>query len=108
MYDLDASVLLLGVDSQNNTSLHLAEYRAEYPGKQEVTAGAPVLVDGVRQWAAYRDLNWDSEDFAAVGEDFGWETGLIAHGYVAASAAQLMPQRELIDYGVNWLERKRL
>lgn len=66
-----------------------------------------MLVDGVRQWVQFRDLNWESEDFAALGGDFGRETGLIRHGHVAASAAQLMPQRELVDYGVKWLERNR-
>ncbi|WP_342564026.1 AAC(3) family N-acetyltransferase [Paenibacillus sp. FSL R7-0345] len=107
IYDLQGHVLLLGVDSLNNTSLHLAEYRAGYAGKQEVIAGTPMLVEGNRQWVQFRDLNWDSEDFAALGGDFGRETRLIRHGNVAASAAQLMPQRELVDYGVKWLERKR-
>jgi len=31
LYDLDGWVLLLGVGHDNNTSLHLAEYRATYP-----------------------------------------------------------------------------
>jgi aminoglycoside 3-N-acetyltransferase len=107
IYELNGSVLLLGVDSLNNTSLHLAEYRAGYAGKQEVIAGAPMLVNGVREWVQFRDLNWDSEDFAELGEEFARETGLIARGNIAASAAQLMPQRELVDYAVKWLERKR-
>lgn len=107
IYDLNGSVLLLGVDSLNNTSLHLAEYRAGYAGKQEVTAGAPMLVHGVRQWVEYRDLNWDSADFAELGEAFDRATGRIARGNIAASAAQLIPQRELVDYAVGWLERKR-
>src|SRR6478736_6476447 len=34
VYDLDGQVLLLGVGHGNNTSLHLAEYRAEFPTKQ--------------------------------------------------------------------------
>ena len=33
LYDLDGHILLLGVGHANNTSLHLAEYRADYPGK---------------------------------------------------------------------------
>ncbi|MGN7764709.1 aminoglycoside N(3)-acetyltransferase [Paenibacillus sp. 22594] len=108
IYDLKGSVLLLGVDSFNNTSLHLAEYRAEYAGKQEVTAGAPMLVNGARQWVEYRDYNWNSEDFAAIGEEFGQETGQITYGKVAAAAAQLIPQHELVDYAVKWLEHKRV
>ncbi|KWX71690.1 aminoglycoside 3-N-acetyltransferase [Paenibacillus riograndensis] len=107
IYDLKGSVLLLGIDSLSNTSLHLAEYRAEYAGKQEVTAGAPMLVDGARQWVEFRDYNWNSDDFAAIGRDFGQETGQITYGKVAAAEAQLIPQREIVDYAVKWLEQRR-
>lgn len=107
IYELNGSVLLLGVDSLNNTSLHLAEFRAGYAGKQEVTAAAPMTVSGAREWVQYRDFNWDSEDFAELGEEFARETGLTVRGNVAASAAQLIPQRELVDYAVGWLEQKR-
>lgn len=107
IYELGGSVLLLGVDNLNNTSLHLAEYRADYAGKQEVMAAAPMMVDGVRRWMEFSDYNWNSDDFTELGVDFGRETGLIASGLVAASAAQLIPQREIVDYAVKWLERKR-
>lgn len=107
IYELGGSVLLLGVDHGNNTSLHLAEHRADYAGKQEVMAGAPMLVDGVRQWVEFKDYNWSSDDFAQLGADFGRETGRITSGYVAASAAQLVSQREIVDYGVKWLEQHR-
>lgn len=95
------------MDHGNNTSLHLAEHRADYAGKQEVIAGAPMLVDGARQWVEFRDYNWNSDDFAELGADFDKETGQIAKGIIAASAAQLVPQREIVDYGVKWLERSR-
>ncbi|MEK4518797.1 AAC(3) family N-acetyltransferase [Paenibacillus sp. FSL H8-0122] len=107
IYELEGSVLLLGVDHGNNTSLHLAEHRADYAGKQEVIAGAPMLVDGVRQWVEFSDYNWNSDDFAQLGADFDKETGRIAKGFIAASAAQLVPQREIVDYGVKWLEHRR-
>ncbi len=42
IYDRDGWVLLLGVGHDSNTSLHLAEYRADYPGKRLITCGAPV------------------------------------------------------------------
>ena len=100
-------MLLLGVDSLNNTSLHLAEYRADYAGKQEVMAAAPMMVNGARQWVEFSDYNWNSDDFAQLGEDFARETGQTASGLIAASAAQLIPQREIVDYAVKWLERKR-
>lgn len=41
VYDLDGQVLLLGVGHDNNTSLHLAEYRAEFPGRRWEGQGSP-------------------------------------------------------------------
>ena len=42
VYDREGFVLLLGADHDSNTSLHLAEHRADYE-KTVVTNGAPVL-----------------------------------------------------------------
>lgn len=107
IYDLNGSVLLLGVDNLSNTSLHLSEHRADYAGKQEITAGAPMMVDGTRQWVEFKDYNWSCDDFAELAGDFQHETGCITYGTIAAAAAQLIPQREIVDYGVEWLKQKR-
>ncbi|USZ68984.1 AAC(3) family N-acetyltransferase [Halorussus salilacus] len=48
VYDLDGSVLLLGVGHDTNTSLHLAEHRADFE-KTVVTQGAPVLASDRRE-----------------------------------------------------------
>ncbi|WP_379128007.1 aminoglycoside N(3)-acetyltransferase [Paenibacillus sp. sgz500958] len=107
IYELGGSVLLLGVGHLNNTSLHLAEFRAAYPGKEEVTPGTPMMVEGVRQWVTFKDLEWNSDDFNEIGEQFQQDTGLIICGRVAAAAAQLIPQREIVDYAIGWMERNR-
>jgi aminoglycoside 3-N-acetyltransferase len=69
LYDLEASILLLGVGFDSNTSLHLSECRATYPGKKLITQGAPVLVDGHRAWITMNELDYDASDFAALGQD---------------------------------------
>ncbi|MEM7035305.1 MAG: AAC(3) family N-acetyltransferase, partial [Chloroflexota bacterium] len=46
LYELDGHVLLLGVVHWNNTSLHLAEFRASYPGKKTLETGSAMMVDG--------------------------------------------------------------
>lgn len=107
LYELRAYVLLLGVGHGNNTSLHLAEYRATYPGKRFVTSGAPVMVDGCRQWVTFPDLAWDDADFEQIGRDFERDTGLVRRGYVARACALFFPQRELVDYAVTWMEHYR-
>jgi aminoglycoside 3-N-acetyltransferase len=104
--NLDGWVLLLGVGHDSNTSLHVAEARAAIPRKM-VQLGAPMLVDGVRQWITYEDIDWDETDFDKLGADFAKDTGLQREGKIGRATASLMPQRALIDYGVGWLEQHR-
>jgi aminoglycoside 3-N-acetyltransferase len=107
VYDLDGSVLLLGVGHGNNSSLHLAETRARYPGKRRVRNGAPILVDGQRRWVEFEELDGDTDDFAQIGRDFAHDTGLVQQGLAGQATALLMPQRPLVDYGVRWMEEHR-
>ncbi|MBK9713574.1 MAG: AAC(3) family N-acetyltransferase [Kouleothrix sp.] len=107
IYDLDGWVLLLGVGHGNNTSLHLAEYRASFAGKQPEIRHAPVLVGGRRQWAAFDDITIDASDFEQIGADFAGETGLERRAAAGAATALLMPQRALVDYAVTWMEKNR-
>ena len=107
LYALDADVLLLGVAHENNTSLHLAEYRAQYPGKASTTKHAsPVLVNGHRSWVTYDDLEGDDTDFQRLGEAFA-ATGKERRGAVGAGVARLMRQREVVDFAVEWMEQHR-
>jgi aminoglycoside 3-N-acetyltransferase len=108
IYELDGWVLLLGVDHAVNTSLHLAEYRASWPGKTEVDSGAPMLVGGHRRWKRFRDINLCCEDFARLGRDFTRRySALIRAGRVGLARAQLFPQRACVDFAVRWMERRR-
>ncbi len=103
LYDLGAWVLLIGVDHSVNTSLHLAEYRAEFPGKRRLTQGAPVLVEGVRQWVTFPDVDIDSDDFGELGHAFEASTDLVRQTEIGASLWRLMPQRPLVDFAADWL-----
>jgi aminoglycoside 3-N-acetyltransferase len=107
IYDLDGWVLLLGVGHANNTSIHLAEFRAEFPGKPFITSGAPILCEGARQWTQFQDLDWEANDFPLIGEAFGAERRWVRAGQVAHAPSLLMPQRPLVDYAVSWMEKNR-
>ncbi|MDQ4075968.1 MAG: AAC(3) family N-acetyltransferase, partial [Chloroflexota bacterium] len=106
LYDLDGWVLLLGVGHGNNTSIHLAEYRASFPGKKTIMQGAPVLVEGERRWVTFRDVDLNDDDFETIGATFD-ELGYTQVGKVGAVTARLMPQRPLVDFAVEWMERNR-
>ncbi len=83
IYDLDGWVLLLGVGHDCNTSIHLAEYRTSYPGKQDGPNGAPLVIDGERRWVEILDVDVDNADFVRIGEAFAQETGLVRSGSIA-------------------------
>ncbi len=107
LYDLDGHILIIGLDHASNTSLHLAEHLATYPGKRFVQESSAVLVDGVRQWLTYPspDLMQDA-DFATLGDAFEAEHG-IAHHTVGLATVRFMRQRPLVDWAVPWLEQHR-
>jgi aminoglycoside 3-N-acetyltransferase len=106
LYEADARVLLLGVGHGNNTSLHLAEYRAAYEGKDWIRQGSPMVVDGERRWVTYDDLEPDDSDFGRLGAAFA-ATGAELRGTVGAGTARLMRQRDVVDFAVTWMEANR-
>ncbi|MEH1168136.1 AAC(3) family N-acetyltransferase [Micromonospora sp. CPCC 205539] len=105
LYDLDADVLLLGVEHDVNTSLHLAEYRCPAPPRERV--GAAVRTgDGGREWVWWQDVRLDESDFGALGRDLE-ATGAVRTGPVGAGTGRLMRQRAAVDFAVHWLARNR-
>jgi aminoglycoside 3-N-acetyltransferase len=107
IYDLGGHVLLLGVGHGNNTSLHLAEYRASFPHKRLTSGSAPVLIEGERRWVTFDELVINDEDFVQIGADFTEATGLVQRGMVGQATTLLMPQRPLVDFAVRWMEKNR-
>ena len=106
LYELDGYVLLLGVGHGSNTSLHLAEYLSDYDGESYVDCFAPVIRGGVREWVRYRDIDLDADDFEDLGAAFE-QTGKVADGGVGMATASLMRQRDLVDFGVEWMREHR-
>ena len=106
LYDADALVLLLGVTHANNTSLHLAEHRADWPGKAIYTEGVPAVVDGKRAWVNYDDLEKRDDDFGVIGEAFAASGGERA-GVVGTGRARLCRQRAVVDFAVEWMNQNR-
>ena len=106
LYELDGKVLLIGVDYDKNTSIHLADVRAEYPGKHTCVEHSAVMENGKRVWKAYETLFVDGEDFTDIGAAFE-----AAHSVNAADIGgakiKMMKQRELVDFAVAWIEKNR-
>ena len=112
VYELDGQVLLLGVEADCNTSFHLAEYRAGWKGKRQVSSGAPVLVgeppNEHGRWKRFRDLNYHSDDFERLGRDFLRDCAdKVRTATVGYGRSRLFSQRLCVDYAVRWFERNR-
>ena len=106
LYELDGHVLLLGVDHRDNSSLHLAEFRADFPGKRSLRIGSAVLVDGRRQWVEYQTLVTDSDDFGELGEAFDRAHNIVVR-QLNAAPVRFFRQRSLVDFAVAWMEQHR-
>lgn len=106
LYERDAWVLLVGVGHERNTSLHLAEHRASWPGKRTLRQGAPIQESGERRWAEFDELDVSDEDFPACGRAFA-AGGAERSGRVARAEARLFRQRELVDFAAGWFSEHR-
>ena len=106
LYELNGCVLLMGVGYDKNTSLHLADVRAEYPGKHLCTEHSAVMVNGIREWIAYQTLYVDGNDFEEIGDAFESQ-GKVSREPLGNNSICLMQQRNLVDFAVKWIEKNR-
>lgn len=93
-------MLLIGVDYDKNTSIHLADVRADYPGKHTCIEHSAVMENGRRVWKAYETLFVDGEDFVKIGTDFETEH-TVNRVKLGGAELRLMKQRELVDFAVE-------
>lgn len=106
LYELDGLVLLIGVGYDKNTSLHLADAQADYPGKHNSVEYSAVMENGRRVWKRYETLYVDGEDFDAIGAAFESECP-VRRAELGNGTIRLMRQRELVDFAVRWIEQNR-
>lgn len=107
IYELDGEVLLLGTDHDHNSSLHLAEHRADID-QGTVSQGAPVIEGGSRVWKEFEQPDYDNGDFIRLGQEYEQNNPGDFKKFAAGEAeARLYKQRSLVDYAAEWLEEKR-
>ncbi|MBW5448107.1 aminoglycoside N(3)-acetyltransferase [Cohnella sp. CFH 77786] len=103
IYDLDGSVLLLGIGHDSNTSLHLAENRSVY--RKEILQGAPISEEGRRVWRTYREIEFQTELFEEIGRAFEASCPVVI-GKMGVADSRLFRQRDAVDFAVTWLNRE--
>jgi aminoglycoside 3-N-acetyltransferase len=104
LYALEGLVLLIGVGHDSNTSLHLAEYRQKK--KKKTTESAPILKDNQREWITFENIEFETELFSEIGREFEAEHD-IRHR-VGNAEVRLLSQKQIVDFAVEWLNKKKL
>ncbi|WP_115862767.1 aminoglycoside N(3)-acetyltransferase [Halorussus litoreus] len=108
LYDRDATILMLGTDHDTDTSLHLAEHRADREQGVSTQIAPVVGDDGETELIEFEQLEYDADDFADVGRDFEDDhPEAVTRRTVGMADAKLVSQREIVDYGAAWFEENR-
>ena len=106
LYQLDGYVLLIGVLYDKNTSLHLAETRANFSSKKFADESSAIMVNGKREWVTYNTQVVDDEDFMELGSIYDKEKNIKVYR-VGNAQVRFMKQRPLVDWAVKWMEKNR-
>ncbi|HBP37412.1 MAG TPA: hypothetical protein DD640_01465 [Clostridiales bacterium] len=101
----NAWVLLLGVDFDRCTVMHLAEYRSQC--RTSIRQASAICKDGRREFAPYTELEFDSDDFPAPGREME-ASGLVRRLVVSGSQLRLFRVRDAVKTAESWLGRNRL
>jgi len=96
---------MLGTDYGTNTSIHLAEYRADIPTERTKTR-APVRRNGERVTVTCKDIETTTDDFEQVGAAFERAVD-VECGPAGEAKAALLDQSQLVDLATEWLEKNR-
>ncbi len=104
LYDLGGYVLLLGVGYGNNTSFHLAEFRAQV--RPTVPQGAPIWLNGRRVWQLFEDIDEDDSPFPDIGAAFEQDHP-VQLGKIGLADCRLFYQKTAVDFATAWLVEEK-
>lgn len=107
LYKLDGHILLIGVGYEKNTSLHLAETRANFKSKKFTNESSAIMVNGKREWVTYSTQAVDDSDFIQLGNEYDKEHNVKLHK-VGNATVRFLKQKPLVDWTVKWMEQHRL
>ena len=65
-----------------------------------------VMKDGKRQWITYSTLYVDGEDFIDIGNEFE-KKYKVEKAKIGNADIRFMKQRDIVDFGVKWIEENR-
>jgi aminoglycoside 3-N-acetyltransferase len=105
LYRLGATVLMIGVEMDTCTALHLAEYRLS-PPPPLMTFSCFVIENGQRRQRRFEAPMLDDSDFRAAGNDLTRQSWA-RRGLVGSAQAHVLPMTSTVDHATGWLARNR-
>jgi len=107
MYKLDGKVLMLGTTYETCTSMHLAEYHAYGENPIISVNGAPIFVDGKREWVDIREPECHDEFFAVIGAEFDKSGDSLRRGKIGQAESRYFGIRDVVDFSERWMRENR-
>lgn len=101
VYDLNGKVLLLGVDYNRCTCMHLAEVWLNKEN-QWYLDGACIKENGQVIWKEFLEIAYDESDFLEIGGKYEQENNVI-NGLVGQASAKLIDVKSLCDFAFEWM-----
>ena len=104
LYGLKAHCLLVGVDYDSMTSMHLAEYKTEI--RPIIMNGAAILENGHRHWSKYLDFDLNSDDgFNEIGKHLE-DKKLVQIDYLNEAKCRLLRIDTAVDEGIKYYRER--
>lgn len=101
LYDKEAYVLFIGTTYDTNTSFHLGEYRSS--AVEIIKNGAPLIENGQRIWKKYKDIEFNDEQFPAMGNEFEKEHE-VHIGKIGHAESRLFSLVDSVDYSTAYFK----
>ncbi len=103
LYELPSYILLIGVDYDKATGMHLGEIRSNV--RPIILQGGAIEENGYRKWVQYLDYDMDSQEFIEIGKAME-KSGLVKQGKVGKADCRLMKFAEVVDFTCEYLKKK--
>lgn len=106
-------VLMLGAPLDTMTLLHHAEHLADIPNKRVIRYESPIRVEGQAVWRWFEEFDTSQPVVAGLADDYFADivTAYLASGHgtrgrVGDADCVLVSARPIVDFAVDWLERR--
>nr|WP_298373647.1 AAC(3) family N-acetyltransferase [uncultured Halomonas sp.] len=106
VYRRGGGILMMGVDYDKCTALHLAETRAAYPNKTYLDEKSWINTPHGRERVSYRTLDFDDSDFLRIGQ--AYEADVDAKTISVGNATlRYLDMRAFVDFAMAWMSEHR-